>query len=176
MKRREFIRMAGVTVSGLAMTAYLSAGMVEAQDKKWVIGFSQATTIEPWRAQFNKDIIAEAHRDAVGHAERFVLVVGDQHEGDADRLLQPAQFDLHLLAQLLVERRQRLVEQQHLWPHHQGAGQRDALALAAGQLVSAALSQPAQRDLRQRLVDAAALLGGIEPQAASARRRRSARR
>ncbi len=31
-----------------------------AQDKKWKIGFSQATTIEPWRAQFNKDIIAEA--------------------------------------------------------------------------------------------------------------------
>jgi ribose transport system substrate-binding protein len=31
-----------------------------AQDKKWRIGFSQATTIEPWRAQFNKDIIAEA--------------------------------------------------------------------------------------------------------------------
>ncbi len=31
-----------------------------AQDKKFRIGFSQATTIEPWRAQFNKDIIAEA--------------------------------------------------------------------------------------------------------------------
>jgi ribose transport system substrate-binding protein len=60
MKRREFIKVAGITVSGLAMTAYLSAGMVRAQDTKWVIGFSQATTIEPWRAQFNKDIIAEA--------------------------------------------------------------------------------------------------------------------
>ena len=35
-------------------------GHALAQDKKWKIGFSQATTIEPWRAQFNKDIIAEA--------------------------------------------------------------------------------------------------------------------
>ncbi len=60
MKRRNFIKVAGVTVSGLAMTAYLPAGFAWGQDKKWVIGFSQATTIEPWRAQFNKDIIAEA--------------------------------------------------------------------------------------------------------------------
>jgi ribose transport system substrate-binding protein len=60
MKRRNFLRIAGVTVTGLSMTAWLPQGMVRAQDKKWVIGFSQATTIEPWRAQFNKDIIAEA--------------------------------------------------------------------------------------------------------------------
>ena len=62
MKRREFIRIAGVTVSGLAVTAYLPEGYARAQDKKYVIGFSQATTIEPWRAQFNKDIIAEAEK------------------------------------------------------------------------------------------------------------------
>ena len=42
------------------MTAYAARGCARAQDKKWTIGFSQATTIEPWRAQFNKDIIAEA--------------------------------------------------------------------------------------------------------------------
>jgi ribose transport system substrate-binding protein len=60
MKRRDFIRVAGLTASGLAVTAYLPAGFARAEDKKWVIGFSQATTIEPWRAQFNKDILAEA--------------------------------------------------------------------------------------------------------------------
>src|SRR4249919_2675050 len=44
------------------MTVILPVGLraARAQDKKWTIGFSQATTIEPWRAQFNKDIIAEA--------------------------------------------------------------------------------------------------------------------
>src|SRR5262245_60561143 len=62
MKRRNFLKVTGGTVAGLAVTAYLPEGFARAQDKKWVIGFSQATTIEPWRAQFNKDIIAEAEK------------------------------------------------------------------------------------------------------------------
>jgi ribose transport system substrate-binding protein len=45
------------------MTVYLPDGFAHAQDKKYVIGFSQVTTIEPWRAQFNKDIIAEAEKN-----------------------------------------------------------------------------------------------------------------
>ena len=60
MRRRNFLKVAGGMVAGLTVTAYLPEGFARAQDKKWVIGFSQATTIEPWRAQFNKDIIAEA--------------------------------------------------------------------------------------------------------------------
>lgn len=56
MKRRHIL-MLGAAV--LASTTIL-AGNAQAQDKKWKIGFSQCTTIEPWRAQFNKDIIAEA--------------------------------------------------------------------------------------------------------------------
>ena len=60
MQRRKFLKVAGGSFAGLAMTVYLPEGFARAQDKKWVIGFSQATTIEPWRAQFNKDIIAEA--------------------------------------------------------------------------------------------------------------------
>ena len=62
MRRRNFLKVTGGTVAGLTFTAYLPAGIARAQDKKWVIGFSQATTIEPWRAQFNKDIIAEAEK------------------------------------------------------------------------------------------------------------------
>ena len=53
------------------------------------------------------------HGDAVAHAERLVLVVGDEDEGDADLALDRLQLDLHLLAQLEVERAQRLVQQQH---------------------------------------------------------------
>jgi ribose transport system substrate-binding protein len=60
MKRREFVKFAGVTLVGAVLFAGLSSADSSAQDKKWKIGFSQATTIEPWRAQFNKDIIAEA--------------------------------------------------------------------------------------------------------------------
>jgi ribose transport system substrate-binding protein len=60
MKRREFMRLAAFAVALAATTAFLPGADAVAQDKKFTIGFSQATTIEPWRAQFNKDIIAEA--------------------------------------------------------------------------------------------------------------------
>jgi ribose transport system substrate-binding protein len=59
MKRREFMRLAAFAVALAATTALLPGAEAFAQDK-FKIGFSQATTIEPWRAQFNKDIIAEA--------------------------------------------------------------------------------------------------------------------
>ena len=41
---------------------YLPAGWrpSAAADPKYRIGFSQVTTVEPWRVQFNKDIKAEA--------------------------------------------------------------------------------------------------------------------
>jgi ribose transport system substrate-binding protein len=60
MKRRELLGLAALAAALVSSTALLTAGHALAQDKKWKIGFSQATTIEPWRAQFNKDIIAEA--------------------------------------------------------------------------------------------------------------------
>ncbi|TIV42805.1 MAG: sugar ABC transporter substrate-binding protein, partial [Mesorhizobium sp.] len=62
MKRREMLKLATFAAALLTTTAILSGNHAFAQDKKWKIGFSQVTTIEPWRAQFNKDIIAEAAR------------------------------------------------------------------------------------------------------------------
>ena len=64
MNRREFLKWTTAFAAGVTVTAYLTVGIgpAGAQDKKWTIGFSQATTSEPWRAQFNKDIIAEAER------------------------------------------------------------------------------------------------------------------
>jgi hypothetical protein len=50
----------------------------------------------------------------------------------ADALLQPLDLELHLLAQVLVERAQRLVHQEQRRIVDEGAGQRDALLLAAG--------------------------------------------
>jgi ribose transport system substrate-binding protein len=60
MKRREMLGLASLTATLFAVTALTPTGNAYAQDKKWTIGFSQVTTIEPWRAQFNKDILAEA--------------------------------------------------------------------------------------------------------------------
>ena len=53
-------------------------------------------------------------RDAVRHRERLLLVVGDEDEGDPDLALDLLQLDLHLAAELQVERAERLVEQQDL--------------------------------------------------------------
>ena len=79
------------------------------------------------------------HRDAVRHRQRLVLVVGHVHEGDPDPALQPRELGLHLLAQLEVERAERLVEQQHRRLVDQGARQRHPLALAAAELARAPL-------------------------------------
>jgi ribose transport system substrate-binding protein len=60
MKRREFL-IFSTTAAGAAMTVYLPAGWTPAKAAaKWKVGFSQCTTLEPWRVQFNKDIQAEA--------------------------------------------------------------------------------------------------------------------
>lgn len=59
MIRRDTFKLAALAAVLVSSTA-LFGSQAFAQDKKFTIGFSQCTTIEPWRAQFNKDIIAEA--------------------------------------------------------------------------------------------------------------------
>ncbi len=82
------------------------------------------------------------------------LIVGDIDEGDADVLLQVDQFDLHFFAQLGVQRRQRFVEQQQARPVDQRAGDRHALALAAGKLCRHAPALVRQAYVLQGLFDA----------------------
>ena len=87
--------------------------------------------------------MAVAHdRDAVRHRERLLLVMRDQHEGDPRLLLEALQLALHLLAQLQVEGRKRLVEQQHAGLGRQRTGQRHALLLAARELGGPAAGKP----------------------------------
>ena len=64
------------------------------------------------RAADLDDLALVEDGDAVGERQRLLLVVGDEDGGDADLALDLLQLDLHLLAQALVERAQRLVEQQ----------------------------------------------------------------
>ena len=71
-------------------------------------------------------------------------------------VLDPLQLELHLLAQLQVERAERLVEQQHARPVDERAGERDALLLAARQLARLAVAEALEADEREHLVDAAA--------------------
>ena len=61
MQRRELLGTAAILAVGAAGTLVLPLGRRPAlAQAKWRIGFSQVTTIEPWRVQFNKDIKAEA--------------------------------------------------------------------------------------------------------------------
>ena len=60
--------------------------------------------------------------------------MGHVDERDADLALDPLELELERLAQLQVERAERLVEQQHLGREHERPRERDALLLAAAEL------------------------------------------
>ena len=59
--RRQFAKWAMATA--LIAPLAFNASVAGAKDK-YVIGFSQTTTVEPWRVQFNKDLEAEAKKHA----------------------------------------------------------------------------------------------------------------
>ena len=102
-----------------------------------------------WRADlFNAGLVHQA--DAVGHGQGFVLVVRDVDEGGLQFRMQVADFKLHVLAQLLVQRAQRLVQQDHRRAIDEAARQRDALLLPAGQLARVAVRVLVHLDHRQR--------------------------
>ena len=79
--------------------------------------------------------------DAVGHRHRLELVVGDVDSGRVDAVVQLAQLAAHQLAKLGIERAQRLVHQERLGPPHDGAAERHALPVAAGETADAAVQQ-----------------------------------
>ena len=89
-------------------------------------------------------------RDAVRQRQRLGLIVGHVDEGDADFLLQIDELDLHFLAQLGVERRERLVEEQHRWMRDQRATESDALLLAAGKFVRIAFPETNETHVLER--------------------------
>ena len=91
--------------------------------------------------------------------EGLLLVVGDEHRGDAELALHLADGAAQLLADLGVERTEGLIEQQHLGLVREGACHRDALLLAAGQLRRQALVHALERHQAQQLL--AALRGAL---------------
>ena len=84
---------------------------------------------------------ADHHRDPVAERHRLHLVVRDVDGRDAEPVVQLLQLGAHLHAQLRVQVRQRLVQQEHLRLAHERAAHRHALALAARQLPRPALQQ-----------------------------------
>ena len=91
--------------------------------------------------------------DGVGHAQRLLLIVRDEHERDAGGLLDVLELLLHILAQLQIERGERLVEQQHARAAHECARDGDALLLSAGQARDVAPLKARELDEREHLAD-----------------------
>jgi hypothetical protein len=78
------------------------------------------------------DFAVGEHRHPVRHRHRLGLIVRHIDHGDADLAMDTLDLDLHLLAQVLVERAEGLVEQQHIGIEHEAARERHPLLLAAG--------------------------------------------
>src|SRR5258708_36942153 len=73
-------------------------------------------------------------RDAVGQREAFLLVVRHEDRGEAELVVDLAERAPKFAADLGVERTERVIEQQDARIAGEGAGEGDALALAAGKL------------------------------------------
>ena len=119
--------------------------------------------IEPAGAAELLDAAVAHDGNGVAHRQRLLLVVGHQDEGDADLALQILQLDLHVAAQLAVERCQRLVEQQHRRAVDERAGDRDPLLLAARQLPDPPAPHAGQPHQLQGGVRPSLDLAAVEP-------------
>src|SRR3954471_17974283 len=103
--------------------------------------------------------------DLVGHGHGLDLIVGDIDGRGLQPLVQLLDLGAHRNAQLGVEVRQGLVEQEHLRIAYDGAAHGDALALAAGELARIAFEQRRQRqDLGGALDALVDLFGALAPQ------------
>src|SRR5438270_6017088 len=79
--------------------------------------------------------------DEVGSRHRFGLVVRHVNRGVFVGVVQTADLEPHLLAQIGVEVRERLIEQQRLRLDDEGASKPDALLLTAGELAWVSLGE-----------------------------------
>ena len=77
--------------------------------------------------------------DAIGHGHRFDLIVRDVDRRVVEFVVQPADFEAHVAAQIGIEIGQWFIEQQDVGLGRQRPRERDALLLTAGQLGRIAL-------------------------------------
>ena len=124
------------------------------------------------------DDVAEVHHgDAVADVAHHRQVVRDEQVGDAELGLQVHQQVDHLRLHRDVERRHRLVADDQLRVQRQRAGDAEALALAAGELVRILGRRlRAQADLGEQPLHALAPLGCASCRRSCAAARRRSRR
>lgn len=93
--------------------------------------------------------------DAVGEFEGFVLIVGDEECGDSRLVVELAEPFAQGFAHFGVESAEGFIEQQDLRADGEGAGECDALPLAATELRGVAVAVAFEGDAAQQLDDAA---------------------
>ena len=81
---------------------------------------------------------------------RILRLVRDHEDGEDFRLLHRADEVQHVAPERGAQRREGLVQQEHRPVPHQGAGDGDALALAARDFAGLALCERAEANLGQR--------------------------
>ncbi|OIQ64149.1 hypothetical protein GALL_543010 [mine drainage metagenome] len=74
------------------------------------------------------------HGDPIRHGEGFSLVMRDIDKSQSQFAVQLLEFELHVFAQLFVQRAQGLIHQYQLRVKYQGPCQRHALLLATREL------------------------------------------
>ena len=88
-----------------------------------------------------------AHQDdAVGERHCLALVMRDVDRRRAELLLDVPELPAHLLAELLIDRRERLVEQKHVGVAHHGTRERRFLPGAGRQYAGIAVEDVIERE------------------------------
>src|SRR5580692_9487398 len=85
--------------------------------------------------------------------------MGDEHERNAQMALQELELVLNALAQIGIERTQRLIEKQDIRLDHKGAGERDALLLPARQSLRLKVADVGQAKFFQNALHHGVALG-----------------
>ena len=109
------------------------------------------------------DLTGAHDDDAVGEFQRLLLVMRHENGGEAGFSVQFAQPASEFLANLCIECAERLVEQKHARLDGKGAGERDALALAARNLARETGFQPLKLHEIQQAVYATCYFAGVWP-------------
>ncbi len=127
----------------------------ELRDARRARGFEQIT-----RGSRLRNLAVKEQRHAVRQDGGFLLVVSNEHGSDAELALEGADKPAHLFAQMLVEGGEGLVQQEYSRLGDKGAGEGNALLLASGKLIGAALFEAGHPDHLERPGDTARGLTG----------------
>lgn len=99
------------------------------------------------------------HDDFIRQFERLFLIMSHEDRRKVDLLVKLPKPAAQVLAHLRIQRTERFVEKENAGADREGAGEGDALPLAAGKLVGQAMAEVAQLDEFEQFRDAIPDLG-----------------